>query len=90
MDAVLKGVSTLANYPANLLFRHRSPKAAILHELQRIPRDSLIGLAEHKQTIVGIGDPGQRVVSVGAWRSEGLATQRLDRDEGEEPQPSSS
>ena len=43
VDVALKGVSKLANYLANLLFRHSPPKAAILDELQRTPRDSLIG-----------------------------------------------
>ena len=69
--------------------RHSSPKAAITDELQRTPDASLLGLAEHAQTIVGIGDPNQRVRSVGPWRAEGLATLNLDLDDDgdEEPQP---
>ncbi len=37
VDVALKGVAEQANYPANLLFRHNSPKAAITDELQRTP-----------------------------------------------------
>ena len=88
-DVALKGVSKLANYPGNLLFRHNSPRAAITDELQCIPDDSFLGLAEHAQTVVGIG---QRVRTVGACRAEGLATLNLDLEEDaddEEPQQSS-
>ena len=51
-----------------------------------------MALAEHLLTIVGIGDPNQRVRTVGAWHAEGLATPNLDLDDDEdeaEPQPSS-
>ena len=64
-DVALKGVSNRTNYPANLLFRHNSPDAAITDELQRTPEESLLGLAEHLLTIVGIGDPNQRAKTVG-------------------------
>ena len=37
VDVALKGVAKQANYPANLLFRHSSPRAAITDELQRTP-----------------------------------------------------
>ena len=38
MDVALKGVAKQANYLANLLFRHNSPKAAITDELRRTPK----------------------------------------------------
>jgi hypothetical protein len=80
VDVALKGFAKLANYPAKLLFRQRPARGAILDELQRVPDVSLIGLAAHVQTIVGIGDPGQRV-SVGAWLSDGSATRHLEHDQ---------
>ena len=83
-DAALEGVAKLANYFANLLFRHKSPDAALLDELQRQPQESLLALAENLLTIVGIGDPDQRVKPVGAWQAEGLATLNLDLDEDED------
>jgi hypothetical protein len=66
VDVALKGFAKQANYPAKLLFRLRRARAAVLDELQRIPEVSLIGVAAHVQTIVGIGDEGQRVC-VGRW-----------------------
>jgi hypothetical protein len=85
VDVALKGVAKHANYLANLLFRHSSPRAAIMDELQRTPLESFVGLAEHTETVVAIGDPNQRVVSVRAWRSAGLATRHVDHDEDEAP-----
>ena len=38
VDVALKSVAKQAHYPANLLFRHNSPKAAITDELQRTPK----------------------------------------------------
>ena len=37
VDVALKGVAKKANYSANLLFRHSSPRAAITDELRRPP-----------------------------------------------------
>ena len=69
MDVAPKGVAKQANYPADLLFRHSSPRAANTDELQRTPQESFAGLAEHTETVVAIGDPNQRVLSVRACRS---------------------
>ena len=71
----------------------KSPDAALSDKVQRQPQDSLLALAENLLTIVGIGDPNQRVKTVGAWHAEGLATLNLDLDEDEddeELEPSSS
>ena len=38
-DVALKGVAKLANYLANLLFRHKSLDAAVSDELQRQPEE---------------------------------------------------
>ncbi|MFM7980343.1 MAG: hypothetical protein ACKPKO_13605, partial [Candidatus Fonsibacter sp.] len=40
-------------------------------------------MAEHTETVVAIGDPNQRVVSVRAWRSTRAVTRFLDHDENE-------
>ena len=49
------------------------------------PPMTLFGaFAEHLLTIVGIGDPNQRVNTVWAWHAEGLATLNLDLDEDED------
>ena len=76
VDVAPKGVARQANRLAHLLFRHNSPGAAIMDDLQRTPppQESFVGLAEHTETVVAIGDPGQRVVSVQGWRSAGNAT----------------
>ena len=44
VEVALKGVARQANYPANLLFPHKSPRAAITDELQRTPQESFVGL----------------------------------------------
>ena len=42
----LKGVDRQANYPANLLFRQSSPKAAIMDKAHRTPpQESFVGMA---------------------------------------------
>ena len=85
MAVALKGVARQANYPANLLFRRNKPRAVVMDELQRTPQESFVGLAEHTETVVAIGDPGQRVVSVQGWRSAGSATRHLEHDEEDVP-----
>ena len=87
VDVAFKGIAKQANYLANLLFRHSKPRVVIMDELQRTPPplESFIGLAEHTETVVAIGDPGQRVVSVQGWRSAGLATRHLEHDEEDVP-----
>jgi hypothetical protein len=66
VDVALKGVARQAHYPANLLFRHNKPRAVVMDELQRTPQESFV---EHTETVVAIGDPCPRVVSVRAWHS---------------------
>ena len=39
VDVARKGVAGQANYPANLLFCQRSPRAVIMDELQRTPNN---------------------------------------------------
>ncbi|MFM7977918.1 MAG: hypothetical protein ACKPKO_01270, partial [Candidatus Fonsibacter sp.] len=40
VDVALKGVARQANYLANLLFRHSSPRVAITDEAKRTPQES--------------------------------------------------
>ena len=86
MDVALKGVAGQANYIANLLFRQISPRVAHHGRDAAHPQEAFVVLAaEHAETVVAIGDPNKRVVSVQAWRYSGLAARHLDHDEDEAP-----
>ncbi len=48
-----------------------------------LPFRHSLPILPYRKTIVGTAEPGQHVVSAGAWRSEGSAPQRLDRIKGD-------